>query len=50
LLSLQAVKDRGMTDAALGVDSENISGAHRLYESVGFQVVKRNAVYHKSLD
>jgi mycothiol synthase len=47
LLSLQAVKDRGMTEAALGVDSQNLSGAHRLYESVGFKVVKRNAVFQK---
>jgi ribosomal protein S18 acetylase RimI-like enzyme len=40
-------QDMGMTEAALRVDTENLSGALRLYESVGFQVVKRGAVYRK---
>lgn len=34
--SLQVLKDRGMTEAALGVDTDNLSGAHRLYESLGY--------------
>jgi len=33
--SLHAVKERGMEEAALGVQTENIHGAFRLYESMG---------------
>lgn len=47
--SLQALRERGMTHAALGVDAENTSGALRVYESCGFQVVRRNSVYRKPL-
>jgi ribosomal protein S18 acetylase RimI-like enzyme len=39
-----------MTDAALGVDSENPSGALHLYESCGFVAVAREATYRKALD
>lgn len=45
--SLHAIKERGMREAALGVDTENLSGALRLYESVGFRPVKRFTTYHK---
>lgn len=45
--SLQALKERGMTEAALGVDAENISGALHLYESCGFQVVEKSLIYRK---
>ncbi|MBN2146403.1 MAG: GNAT family N-acetyltransferase [Anaerolineales bacterium] len=45
--SLLALKQRGMTEAALGVDAENISGALRLYQSAGFEVVKRQTIFHK---
>jgi mycothiol synthase len=47
--SLQAVKERGMTEAALGVDANNLTGALRLYESVGFQVTRRSSAYRKPL-
>jgi ribosomal protein S18 acetylase RimI-like enzyme len=47
--SLQMFASMGMSEAALGVDSENQTGAHRLYESVGFQVVKRATHYRKPL-
>lgn len=47
--SLRAQKAEGMTESALGVDSENISGATRVYEACGFRVVKRNAAYRKPL-
>jgi mycothiol synthase len=39
-----------MEEAALFVDAENLSGALRLYESVGFQIIKRNRLYRKPLD
>jgi mycothiol synthase len=38
--SLHGLKERGMEEAALGVQTENIHGAFRLYESVGFRVVQ----------
>ena len=46
--SLQAQKAAGMTESALTVDSENLSGATRLYERCGFQVVKCNTIYRKA--
>ena len=46
--SLLTQKEEGMTESALGVDTENLSGATHVYEDCGFQVVKRNAVYRKS--
>jgi mycothiol synthase len=46
-LSLKAIKARGMDHAALGVDSENTSGATHLYEKMGYQVVERGTLYRK---
>jgi len=47
--SFHEIKKRGMTEAALGVDANNLSGALRLYESVGFQVTRRSSAYRKPL-
>ncbi len=47
--SIQAIKERGMTEAALGVDGQNLSGALQLYERLGYRVVKRSWVYRKPL-
>jgi mycothiol synthase len=47
--SLQMFKDMGMDHAALGVDTQNPTGALRLYESVGFVVEKQEATYWKEL-
>jgi GNAT superfamily N-acetyltransferase len=47
--SLKLLKSRGMTEAALGVDAENPSGARQLYEKMGFRVVKRGGVYRKPM-
>jgi mycothiol synthase len=49
-LSLRALQERGMTEAALGVDAENLSGALRVYEDCGFQVVKRYTTYRKPME
>jgi ribosomal protein S18 acetylase RimI-like enzyme len=38
-----------MTEAALGVDSENPSGARQLYEKMGFKVEKRVTFFRKPL-
>jgi mycothiol synthase len=47
--SLELLKDRGMTEAALGVDTQNPNGALQLYESMGYRRVKRYTTYRKSL-
>ncbi len=49
-LSLQAIKERGMQEAALGVHTENPNGAFQLYESMGFRVVKTQTFYRKPLE
>lgn len=48
--SLKMFQEMGMQEAALGVDSQNLNGANLLYESVGFRLVKRFAIYRKPLD
>jgi mycothiol synthase len=47
--SLRTQKQAGMIESALGVDSENPSGAKKVYEDCGFRVVKRTTVYRKPL-
>ena len=48
--SFHLLRDLGMEEAALGVDTENLSGALRLYESMGFEQVKRWTDYRKPLE
>jgi mycothiol synthase len=48
-LSLVALKARGMTEAGLGVDAENISGALHLYEKMGYRVTKTMFIYRKTI-
>ncbi len=48
-LSLRAQKQAGMTESALGVDSENLTGATKVYEDCGFRVRKKITVYRKPL-
>ena len=47
--SLRLQKDCGMTESALGADSENISGATGVYEDCRFRVTKRNMLYRKPI-
>jgi mycothiol synthase len=47
--SFRGLRERGMTEAALGVDVDNPSGALGLYESVGFVVDSRETVYRKPM-
>ncbi len=47
--SFKVLKERGMTEAALGVDSENPSGARQLYEKMGFKIEKRVTFFRKPL-
>jgi len=46
-MSLQELKERGMTSAALGVDTNNPGGAFQLYTSLGFEVRSYEVVYTK---
>jgi ribosomal protein S18 acetylase RimI-like enzyme len=46
--SLQMFQQMGMAEAALGVDSQNLSGAFLLYESVGFLETQRYSIYRKA--
>ncbi|MCJ7824377.1 MAG: GNAT family N-acetyltransferase [Anaerolineales bacterium] len=48
--SLKMFQEMGMTEAELAVDAQNLSGALRLYESVGFRQTKQSATYRKELD
>lgn len=47
--SFQVLKEVGMTEAALSVDAENLSGALHLYRKMGFEEVKRGMTFHKPL-
>lgn len=47
--SFQTLKEQGMTEAALSVDTENPNGALQLYQSMGFEEVRRQVVYRKPL-
>ena len=48
--SLKMFQEMGMTEAALGVDTQNLSGALQLYERVGFRQVKQSTTYRKELE
>ena len=45
--SLRELRDRGCTEAALGVDTNNPGGAFHLYTSLGFELTAYEAVYTK---
>jgi mycothiol synthase len=48
--SLVRLREAGMDDAMLGVDSDNPTGALGLYESLGFVVDQRSAAYQRPID
>ena len=45
--SLALLRDRGYTEAALGVDTDNPGGAFHLYTSLGFELRQFTAIYEK---
>ncbi len=47
--ALHALRDRGMTQAALGVDAQNETGALRLYERMGFRQAARETEWRRPL-
>ncbi len=48
-IALSRLRDAGMDDAMLGVDSESPTGALSLYQGLGFEVYSRAAAYHLDL-
>jgi ribosomal protein S18 acetylase RimI-like enzyme len=47
--SMLMLRDMGMEHANLGVDTENLSGALRLYEGLGYERIKNYMIYGKDL-
>jgi GNAT superfamily N-acetyltransferase len=47
--SLAAFRREGFTHSALGVDSENPTGAYHVYERLGYRPVRRSVVYQRSV-
>jgi mycothiol synthase len=48
--SIQMFREMGMEETALGVDTQNPSGALGLYESVGYQAVRRHTFFSKEME
>jgi mycothiol synthase len=48
-MSLAELRSRGMTQAALGADTNNPGGAFQLYTGLGFELQGYQAVYTKSI-
>ena len=44
------LRDLGLAEAALGADAENLTGAVRLYEALGFRQARTAARYRKAID
>jgi ribosomal protein S18 acetylase RimI-like enzyme len=47
--ALHALRDRGMTEAALGVDAQNETGALRLYQAMGFREAAKETEWRRPL-
>ncbi len=48
--SMLLLRDLGLAEAALGADAENLTGAVRLYEALGFRRARTAARYRKTID
>ena len=48
--ALVALRDRGMTEAVLGVDTNNPGGAFQLYTKLGFAIDSYEAIYTKPIE
>jgi mycothiol synthase len=49
LHTFREFRRRGIPSVGLGVDAESLTGAHKLYESAGMRVVRRNDLYEKDV-
>ena len=48
--AMRATRERGLSTAALGVDTQNPTGALGLYEALGFTVHKRGSAWQKAFE
>ncbi|QRN83237.1 GNAT family N-acetyltransferase [Chloroflexota bacterium] len=48
--SMKMLKDLGMTTVALGVDTENPSGALQLYEGLGYEKIRTMITFRKEMN
>jgi GNAT superfamily N-acetyltransferase len=48
--SIEMFREMGMEETALGVDTQNPSGALRLYEGVGYRAVQRHTFFDKRME
>ena len=48
--SMRMFKEMGMQETALAVDTENPSGALRLYQNLGYETERKSTAYRKPLD
>ena len=48
--SLRTLRERGMTEAGLGVHTENPTGAYSLYLGLGFELTETYLTYRKPID
>lgn len=48
--SMRLLKEQGMTEAALNVDTQNPTGALQLYEHMGYRAVRELTTYQKPMD
>jgi ribosomal protein S18 acetylase RimI-like enzyme len=48
--SMRRLRDLGLSEAMLGADAENLSGAVRVYESLGFRRTRTAATVRKALE
>jgi ribosomal protein S18 acetylase RimI-like enzyme len=46
---MKRLKARGMTEATLGVDDQNVTKAIKLYERLGFVATRKDVAYQKSI-
>lgn len=49
LAGLEKLREAGMAQAVLGADSENLTGATRIYERVGFRVHRTRIIFSKTM-
>ncbi len=47
--NLRELKARGMREATLTVDSDNLTGALTIYERMGFRVIRRDTMWRKAM-
>lgn len=48
--SMVVLRERGMAEAALGVDTENVTGAFQLYQSLGYRLTRSYGFYRRMIE